>query len=89
MVASKSSAVGPGKVEKGLEHLEHLEHIGEALKRFTSPLSKFSTFGAACQKGQELIKSRFVNTGIRSELVKEKEVVRFKSRNLGGAQLLT
>ena len=87
-MASKSSAVGAGKVGKGLEHLEHLEHIGEALKRFTSPLSKFSTFGA-CQKGQELIKSRFVNTGIRSELVKEKEVVRFKSRNLGGAQLLT
>ena len=50
LVASKSSAVGAGKVGKGLEHLEHLEHIGEALKRFTSPLSKFSTFGAAAKR---------------------------------------
>ena len=50
LVASKSSAVGAGKVGTGLEHLEHLEHIGEALKRFTSPLSKFSTFGAAAKR---------------------------------------
>ena len=42
--------LGAGKVGKGLEHLEHLEHIGEALKRFTSPLSKFSTFGAAAKR---------------------------------------